>query len=251
MSDDAGATWKKVNERRDLRQRAFYYTRVYADPKVKDTVYVLNVNFYKSTDGGKTWKPITVPHGDNHDLWIAPNDSNRMIEANDGGAHRLGQRRRDVDAGDDADRAVLSRDHDQARAVSRLRRAAGQQHGVRVELSRRAAPADRAACRPVFYSVGGGESGYIASDPRNPDIFYAGSYGGLITRLDRRTGQERAINPYPDNPMGYASADITERFQWTFPIVLAPTDPGRSTSARSTSGSRPTKARAGRGSART
>jgi hypothetical protein len=78
----------------------------------------------------------------------------------------------------------------------------------------------------VFYSVGGGESGYIASDPRNPDIFYAGSYGGLITRLDRRVGQERAINPYPDNPMGYASADIAERFQWTFPIVMAPTDPG-------------------------
>src|SRR5439155_23554908 len=78
----------------------------------------------------------------------------------------------------------------------------------------------------VFYSVGGGESGYIASDPRNPDIFYAGSYGGLISRLDRHTGQERAINPYSDNPMGYASADITERFQWTFPIVMAPTDPG-------------------------
>jgi hypothetical protein len=77
----------------------------------------------------------------------------------------------------------------------------------------------------VFYSVGGGESGYVANDPRNPDIFYAGSYGGLITRLDRRTGQERAINPYPDNPMGYASADIAERFQWTFPIVIAPTDP--------------------------
>src|SRR5205814_10701833 len=77
----------------------------------------------------------------------------------------------------------------------------------------------------VFYSAGGGESGYIASDPRNPDIFYAGSYGGLITRLDRRTGEERAINPYPDNPMGYASGDIAERFQWTFPIVLAPPDP--------------------------
>jgi hypothetical protein len=74
--------------------------------------------------------------------------------------------------------------------------------------------------------VGGGESGYIASDPRNPDVYYAGSYGGLITRLDRRTGEEREINPYPDNPMGYASADIAERFQWTFPIVIAPTDPG-------------------------
>src|SRR5580765_6679535 len=82
-SDDAGATWTKVTDRRDLRQRAFYYTRVYADPKVKDTVYVLNVNIYKSTDAGKTWKSISVPHGDNHDMWLA--DSNRMIEANDGG----------------------------------------------------------------------------------------------------------------------------------------------------------------------
>src|SRR5207342_3195699 len=84
-SDDAGATWKKVSENRNLRQRAFYYSRVYADPKVKDTVWVLNVNIYKSIDAGKTWKSVAVPHGDNHDLWIAANDSNRMIEANDGG----------------------------------------------------------------------------------------------------------------------------------------------------------------------
>ena len=86
-SDDAGATWKQVNDERRLRQRAFYYTRIYADPKTRDTVYVLNIGFYRSTDGGKTYKPITVPHGDNHDLWIASNDPRRMIQTNDGGAN--------------------------------------------------------------------------------------------------------------------------------------------------------------------
>ena len=140
LSDDAGATWQKVSERRDLRQRAFYYTRVYADPKVKDTVWVLNVNIYKSTDAGKTWKSVSVPHGDNHDLWIAANDSNRMIEANDGGGTVSRQRRRDLDARDDADGAVLPRHHDEARAVSHLRRAAGQQHRVCVEPARAGRP---------------------------------------------------------------------------------------------------------------
>jgi len=76
-----------------------------------------------------------------------------------------------------------------------------------------------------LYDVGGGESGYIAVDPRTRDVFYAGSYGGLITRYNRETGQQRAIDPYPDNPMGYPSQDITERFQWTFPIVFSPLDP--------------------------
>ena len=88
VSDDAGATWKRTNDSRDLRQRAFYYTRITADPKIKDRVYVTNVQFFRSDDGGKTFKTkIKVPHGDNHDLWIASNDNQRMIEGNDGGAN--------------------------------------------------------------------------------------------------------------------------------------------------------------------
>src|SRR5262245_14238165 len=226
VSDDGGATWKKANERRDLRQRAFYYSRVFADPKVKDTVYELNVNFHKSTDAGKTWTTIRVPHGDNHDMWIAPNDSSRMIEANDGGATVS------VNGGETwtpetmptaqfyhlittkhAPYHVCGAQQDNSTACVSSQPPQGGPGGS-------GGGADQ-----VFYSVGGGESGYIASDPRTPEIFYAGSYGGLITRLDRRNTQARQINPDPANPLGYASADIVGRFQCTFPIVIAPTDP--------------------------
>jgi len=226
LSDDAGATWQKVNERRDLRQRAFYYSRVYADPKVKDTVWVLNVNIYKSTDAGKTWTTSRVPHGDNHDMWIASNDSNRMIEANDGGG-TISVNGGETWTPEPMPTAqfyhVITTKHVPYHICG-----AQQDNStacVSSQLAQGGPGGSGGGADQVFYSVGGGESGYIASDPRNPDIFYAGSYGGLISRLDRRTGQERAINPYPDNPMGYASGDIAERFQWTFPIVMAPTDP--------------------------
>ena len=226
MSDDAGATWKKVSERRDLRQRAFYYSRVYADPKVKDTVWVLNVNIYKSTDAGKTWKTSNVPHGDNHDMWISSTDSNRMIEANDGGGTIS------VNGGDSWSPELMPTA--QFYHVITTKHVPYHVCGAQQDNSTACVSSAPAQGGPggsgggadqVFYSVGGGESGYVASDPRTPDIFYAGSYGGLITRLDRRTAQERQVNPYPDNPMGFASADIAERFQWTFPIVMAPTDP--------------------------
>jgi photosystem II stability/assembly factor-like uncharacterized protein len=226
LSDDAGATWRKVNERRDLRQRAFYYSRVFADPKVKDTVWVLNVNIYKSTDAGKTWKASNVPHGDNHDMWIASTDSNRMIEANDGGGTIS------VNGGETWTPELMPTA--QFYHVITTRHVPYHICGAQQDNSTACVSSQTPQGGPggsgggadqVFYSVGGGESGYIASDPRNPDIFYAGSYGGLITRTDKRTGQERQVNPYPDNPMGYASADIAERFQWTFPIVMAPTDP--------------------------
>ena len=226
VSDDAGASWKKVSERRDLRQRAFYYSRVYADPKVKDTVWVLNVNIYKSTDAGKTWKSSNVPHGDNHDMWISATDSNRMIEANDGGGTIS------VNGGDSWTQELMPTA--QFYHVITTRHVPYHICGAQQDNSTACVSSQPPQGGPggsgggadqVFYSVGGGESGYIASDPRNPDIFYAGSYGGLITRQDKRTGQERQVNPHPDNPMGYASADIAERFQWTFPIVMAPTDP--------------------------
>jgi len=223
MSDDAGTTWKLVTDRREQRQRAFYYTRLYADPKAKDTVYVLNVGFHKTTDAGKTWTQIRVPHGDNHDLWISPDDPKRMVQSNDGGGNvsvNGGETWTEQDYPTSQFYHVTTTNHVPYHVCG------AQQDNSTACVSSQAAESmfgERTA--PVFYSAGGGESGYIAPHPTKLDVFYAGSYGGYISKFDRSTGQTRAINPYPDNPMGYPSGQIAERFQWTFPIVLSPHDP--------------------------
>jgi photosystem II stability/assembly factor-like uncharacterized protein len=215
MSDDAGATWKLINDDRRIRQRAFYYSRIYADPKTKDTFYVLNTGLYRSTDVGKTLRGIRVPHGDNHDLWIAPNDPTRMINTNDGGGN-VTTNGGETWTGQAYPTAqfygVFTTTHIPYRVCG------AQQDNSTACVSSRGDGSD-------LYDVGGGESGYIAPDPTDTDVYYAGSYGGLLTRVNKRTGEERAINVWPDNPMGHNSGDMTERFQWTFPIVISPTDP--------------------------
>ncbi len=225
VSDDAGATWKRVSENRDVRQRAFYYTRVYADPKDKDTVYGPNVMFMKSTNGGKDWKIVMVPHGDNHDMWLDPSNPNRFIVANDGGATVT------TDGGQSwtrQDHPTAQFYHVELTGDVPYHVCGAQQDNSTACVSSQALTGFMAmvsgGADTVFYSVGGGESGYIANDPKNPDIFYAGSYSGDMTRVDRKTGQQQRINPYPENPMGFASKDRTERFQWTFPIVFSPVD---------------------------
>jgi photosystem II stability/assembly factor-like uncharacterized protein len=224
-SDDAGATWNKVSENRDVRQRAFYYTRVYADPKDKDTIYEPNVMFMKSTDGGKTWAMPMVPHGDNHDMWIDPENPSRFILANDGGATVT------LDGGKTwtpLTQPTAQFYHVTTTSDVPYHVCGAQQDNTTACVSSQAASgfgAIAGGVDTVFYSVGGGESGYIANDPKNPDIFFAGSYSGDITYFNRKTGQLRRVNPYPENPMGYATKDIAERFQWTFPIVYSPVDP--------------------------
>jgi len=220
-SRDAGETWTKVSTDSDLRQRAWYYTRIYADPKDEDTAYVVNVGFHKTKDGGKTWSRIRTPHGDNHDLWIAPNDPNRMIEANDGGVVVT------TDGGDSW--------------TTELNQPTAQFYRVSVDSDfpyRLLGPqqdntAVRIRHRTNGFSIGmrdwevtaGGESGYIVADPKNPDIVYGGSYGGLLTVVNHKTGEFRDVNPWPDNPMGWGAADIKQRFQWNFPIFFSPNDP--------------------------
>lgn len=227
-SDDGGREWERVNDERKLRQRAFYYSRIYADPENEDVVYALNTGFYKSTDGGKTFpNQVSVPHGDNHDLWIASDDPERMINANDGGANvsiNGGRTWTDQDFATAQFYRVITTEHEPYHICG------GQQDN-----STACVPSggwSHLAARGAFggsgylYSVGGCESGYVAPDPRDLDVFYAGCYGGYLSRHDQATGLERMITVWPDNPMGWSSSDIRERVQWTFPIVFDHADPG-------------------------
>ncbi|HEX4604014.1 MAG TPA: glycosyl hydrolase [Candidatus Angelobacter sp.] len=219
-SDDGGDTWTLTNSDRQYRQRAFYYTHVFADPRNADGVYVLNTGMYRSNDGGKSFRPIRVPHGDNHGLWIDPNDPNRMIESNDGGAN--------VSTNGGASwTAQTGQPTAQFYHVIADNRFPYYVYGSQQDNSSVgiASAAPGGIDRTSWYAVGGGESGYIAPDPRDPEIVYAGSYGGEITRYDHRTEQNKNVTPWPINPIGAAADAQKYRFQWTEPIVFSPHDP--------------------------
>ncbi|MEO0689234.1 MAG: glycosyl hydrolase [Pseudomonadota bacterium] len=222
ISDDGGDSWRQTSDSRSVRQRAFYYSRLVADPKEKDRVYLLNVNFYRSDDAGETLKKIDVPHGDNHDLWIDPTNTDRMIQTNDGGANVT------LNGGKSWT--------DQTYATSQMYRVSvsnhfpyfvcgGQQDNSTICVPSRGWGHVSRLGGQYGFAAGGGESGYVTNDPVNHDIFYSGSYSGYLTRFDYSTGQRRTITVYPDDPMGYSSEDRAERFQWTFPIVFDPHDP--------------------------
>ena len=218
-SDNGGKTWTKVNEGRNLRQRAWYYTRIYADPQVLDTMYVLNTGFYKSIDGGRTYSSIEVPHGDNHDLWLAPNDSKRMINSNDGGANVSFDGGKTWTEQDQATAQFYRVTVDQDFPYNIY---GAQQDNSTVKIASRTT--DFGIDKNHWYDIGGGESGWIAPSPKDSNIIFAGSYGGLLTRRNHRNGQERNVNPWPDNPMGSGADVLTYRFQWNFPIVFSPHD---------------------------
>ena len=220
-SRDGGETWDKVNESRDLRQRAWYYSRIYADPRDEDTVYVVNVRFHKSKDGGKTFTTIDTPHGDNHDLWIARDNPERMIESNDGGANVTNDGGRSWSTQMNQPTAQFYRVTTDNSFPYRI--LAAQQDNSAVRIRHRSE--GRGIDDRDWEETAGGESGYIFADPRDPDVVYGGSYDGYLTIFNHRTHEFRDVNPWPDNPMGSGAVDATERFQWNFPLLVSPNDP--------------------------
>ena len=220
-SDDGGEKWTRVNEDHRFRQRGWYFTHIFADPKSVDTLYILNVGLFRSTDGGKTFTPLHAPHGDHHGLWIDPQNPQRMINGNDGGATITVDGGKSWTAEDTQPTAQFYHVITDNRFPYYLYGA--QQDNTTVAIASRSD--EGAIGRADWYAVGGGESGYIAPDPKDPNIVYAGSYAGEITRFDKRTGQEQEISPWPLNTIGWGAADLKYRFQWTEPILFSPHDP--------------------------
>ncbi len=224
-SDDGGDHWTLMSQDRRALQRAFYYSRIYADPKDQDTIYVMNVALLRSKDSGKTWEQLKQPHGDNHDLWIDPNDNTRMINSNDGGAS-VSLDKGATWTGQPFPTAQLY--HVAVTKDIPYHVCGAQQDNTTVCVPSEAAVNRRDPRAPAgswMYAVGGGESGYIAPSPTDPDLFYAGSQGALLTKYNRATGAIQDIQVYPLFFSGMPASALKERWQWTFPIVFSPANP--------------------------
>ncbi len=221
QSTDGGQSWERINRDHQLRQRAWYYTRIFAHPTEENTVFAVNVSFLKSIDSGKSFQRIRVPHGDNHNLWINPQHPNVMIESNDGGAcvtFNGGQSWTTQNNQPTSEFYRVTVDNQFPYRV----------YGAQQDNTTLSVPSRwEETLDPVqnWYEVGGGESGHIAVDPRNPDIIYAGTYIGQITRKDRQKGHTRDVVAYPQMHDGTAPRDIKYRFQWNAPIRLSPHNP--------------------------
>ncbi|MDE2356723.1 MAG: glycosyl hydrolase [Alphaproteobacteria bacterium] len=216
-TDDGGESWTLVNDKNDYRQRAWYFNGVFADPKTPDTVYVLNTSLYRSTDAGKTFKAIRVPHGDTHELWIDPADPKRMINSNDGGAIVT------VDGGEswssEENQPTAQFYHVAADDRFPFHIYGAQQDNSTIDIA--TAGESGGVGIEDWRDAGGGESGFVVPDLKHPGVVYASGYGAELTRLDPATGEERQITPWPRNTMGWAPKDLAHRFQWTAAILLS------------------------------
>jgi len=223
VSNDGGETWSLTSTDNNIKQRAWYFNRVFVDPKDENIVYCPNVEMMVSADGGKTFHAMNTPHGDHHDLWLDPEDGKRMIVADDGGAQISFDGGKDWSTYHNQPTAQIYRvSTDNAFPYHIL---GAQQDNSTVRIKSRTyggGVTDR-----DWESTAGFESGYVVADPLEPNVVYGGNYGGYISRLNHITGENRAINVWPDNPLG-TGADVQKyRFQWNFPIFFSPNNPKR------------------------
>ena len=215
ISNDGGLTWTRGFTGRGLQQRAWYYTHIQADPVDVDTVYGLNVGAFKSTDGGKTFGSAGIQsHSDYHDIWINPANNKIMIVGNDGGAA--------VTTGTGAWSGQNNQPTSEIYRVITDNRYPYWVYGAQQDNSTQAVPSQG---NDATYAVGGGESGYIAVDPRDHGIVYAGNYGGAISRSNTRLGLSESVRVYADSQTGQRAADMKFRFQWNAPILISPHNP--------------------------
>jgi photosystem II stability/assembly factor-like uncharacterized protein len=238
-SDNGGNTWTLVNPNRSIRQRAFYYTHITADPKNRDVVYALNTSLFKSTDGGKTLTNVGGgTHGDHHDLWIDPDNAQHLVNGNDGGGAvsmqggsgtwsnqniPTAQFYHVVTTGHVPFHVCGSQQDNSTACVPSAPQFGGRGGGGPVGSA--VGGGGAAGVRWPSYTVGGGEPGYIAPDPKDIDVFFAGTNnGGFMTSYNRKTGQIREVNPYPRQYQGEPSREVKERWQWTYPIIFSPVD---------------------------
>jgi photosystem II stability/assembly factor-like uncharacterized protein len=220
-SDDDGTNWSLVNGQHDLSQRPWYFSHIFADPQNPDVVYSLAYRMLRSIDGGRTFAPIPGSHADHHALWIDPANGERMIEGNDGGATITVDNGGSWTAQDNQPTGQFYHVIADNRFMYYIYGA--QQDNTSVAIASRTNHG--AIDRTDWYPVGGGESGYIAPDPKDPNIVFAGGYAGAMTRFDRRTSETQMISPWPQFMDGLSASQVKHRFNWTSPTVFSPNDP--------------------------
>jgi len=222
-SDDGGNSWSKINSNRSLRQRAWYYTRIYADTENEDKIYVLNVSYGVSSDGGKTFELKNAPHGDHHDLWIDPNNNMRMIIADDGGAQISNDGGNNWSTYYNQPTAQFYRVTTDNSFPYRIYGAQQDNSTIRIK----SRTSGSSISDKDWESTAGGESAHLAPDPLNNDIVYGGTYKGYMMRMDHSTNQIRSVNIWPDNPAGSGAEVMKYRFNWNFPVMFSPNNPNK------------------------
>ncbi len=222
VSDDGGDTWTRASDDERIRQRAWYFSHIWADPKARETIYLANTGLYRSTDGGKSLQLLPAKHGDHHGLWVDPDDSRRMIESSDGGASIS------LDGGQTWSRTDNNQPTAQFYHVAAdnhfpYRLYGAQQDNTSIAVQSRS---DSGVIGDQqWYPLGIGEAAYIAPDPRDPDVAFASTSGGAMNRYDHRTEQTQALGPWPFETAGRGAGELAHRFQWLTPLFLSPHDP--------------------------